>query len=104
VNGRLIPPAPLYHPRPIAQRDLGLWPTLHRGPRGLQRHQVIADGGNLLHEELAGRIVPAVNGGGCAAILDPGVGQGYIAARYIARRAGSRRLWACQLTAALWAF
>ena len=29
---RLIPPTPLDDPRPIAQRDLVVWPALHRSP------------------------------------------------------------------------
>jgi hypothetical protein len=37
-------------------------PSLHRGPVGFQRHQVVADGSNLLDQVLAGRIIPAVNG------------------------------------------
>ena len=51
-------------PRPIAQRDLGTWPALHRRPVSLQRDQIVADAGNLFNQVLAGRIVTAVNGVG----------------------------------------
>ena len=50
--------------RPVAQRDLVLWPSLHRRAVSLQRDQIVADAGNLLDQVLAGRIVPAVNGVG----------------------------------------
>ena len=46
------------------QRDLVLGPALHRRPVRLQRDEVVADGGNLLDQVFAGRIVPAVNGVG----------------------------------------
>ena len=35
-------------PRPVAERDFVLWPALYRGAIGLQRDEIVADGGNLL--------------------------------------------------------
>ena len=61
---RLVLPASLDDPRPVAQRDLVTWPSLHRRPVRLQRDQVVADASNLLDQVLAGRIIPAVNGVG----------------------------------------
>ena len=72
LDDRLVLPASLDDPRPIAQRDLGAWPAFHRRAVSLQRDQVVADAGNLLDQVLTGRIVPAVNGVGVEAILDPG--------------------------------
>ena len=57
--------------RPVAQRDLVLGPSLHRRPICLQRDQIVADGGNLLDQVLAGRIVPAVNGVGVVLMGPP---------------------------------
>ena len=67
---RLILPTLLDHPRPIPQRDLVLGPALHRRTIGFDRDLVIADGRDLLDQQLAGRIVPAVNrvGGGQASL------------------------------------
>ena len=68
-------------PRPVAERDFVLWPALHRGAIGLQRDEIVADGGNLLDQVLPGRIVPAVNGVGVVghaghlARLDNGQGR-----------------------------
>jgi hypothetical protein len=45
----------------VAQRDFVLRPPSDRRPVGLHRHQEVADGGDLLDQVLAGRIVPAVN-------------------------------------------
>jgi hypothetical protein len=45
-------------------RQRALRPALHRRPVSLQRDEVVADGGNLLDQGLAGRVVPAVNGVG----------------------------------------
>ena len=63
-EARRVLPALLDDPRPVAQRDLVLGPSLHRRAVRLQRHQIVADGGNLLDQVLAGRIIPAVNGVG----------------------------------------
>ena len=63
-DGSVNPPTLLDHPRPIAQRDFDVRPALHRRPVSLQRDEVVADGGNLLDQGLAGRVVPAVNGVG----------------------------------------
>jgi hypothetical protein len=43
-------------------RSVILLPALHRRATGLQCDQIIANGGDLLDQVLAGRIVPAVNG------------------------------------------
>jgi len=59
VIGSLVLPRLLQHPRPVAQRDLGTWPALHRRTVGRQRDQIVADAGDLLDQVLAGRIVPA---------------------------------------------
>src|SRR6476646_9801887 len=58
-DDRLIPPTPLDDPRPVAQRDLVLGPALHRRAVSRQRDQIVADGGNLHHQVLAGRVVSA---------------------------------------------
>ena len=83
ANGGLILPRLLEHPRAVAQRDLVLGPSLHRRPVRLQRDQIVADGGNLFDQVLAGRIVPPVNGVGWSAmpailpsLRPPPVGQG----------------------------
>ena len=74
ANDDLILPTLLDHPRPVAQRDLGTWPALHRRTVGCERDQIVADGGNLLDQVLAGCIIPAVNGVGVVG-LDPGQGR-----------------------------
>lgn len=61
-SGRLVPPTLLEHSRPVAERDLLLRPALHRRTIGRQRDEVVTNGGNLLDEVLAGRVVPTVDG------------------------------------------
>ena len=64
---RLILPTLLDDPRPVAERDCGASPPPGKSPG----HEIVADGGDLLDQLLAGHIIPAVNGVGVGRACRP---------------------------------